>query len=198
MAISLTNAQGDPVSLFGSGNSTFATGDRVNPSSTTAMPTFGDIAGDRPPGLFSNFRTFGDTAASGASQTTAAPTTKTRAGSTQLGYTNLATSQRGARGRGGAVTGKTGGAVAPTKLVPDQEIGNSKGKPIEPPQRPDEPSQRQLDQLEGEKIKAGEADWQRLGRSQGRNDFDIGRNEAKPGMMGSAAKAAEDLSEELL
>jgi hypothetical protein len=42
MSVSLVNSNGDPISTFGSGNSAFATGNTTNP------------------GLFSSFRTFGD------------------------------------------------------------------------------------------------------------------------------------------
>lgn len=78
MAVSLTNANGDNVSLFGSGNSLFAHGTQTNPASMAPAQTFEDLAADP------------------------AQITPTAAGSTQhLGYADISKSPgRGARGRG--------------------------------------------------------------------------------------------------
>ena len=94
--ISLTNASGDPVSSFGTGNSAFAQGQQTNPGGSTPGATFGQQARS---GL-SN---------AGFSANTPSPTSQVLAGNTQsFGYSSLGGQSRGAR-RGGAMGG--GGGV---------------------------------------------------------------------------------------
>lgn len=103
--ISLLNANGDPVSTFGTGNSQFAGGAETNPGRITPMRTFVEAGSGSGSGM------------SGA----AAAITPTAAGSTKLGFQDPTKAPRGARGHGPMLSHATGASVP--KLVPDEEIG---------------------------------------------------------------------------
>lgn len=74
MAVSLLNANGNPVGSFGTGNSQFASGSQTNPFMTTPARAFSDVT-------------------NGRSANTPARMSATRAGSTaSLGFEDLSKS----------------------------------------------------------------------------------------------------------
>jgi hypothetical protein len=182
MAVSLLNANGDPVSSFGTGNSQFATGSHTNPFMTSPARTFGDLTNDR-------------------SANTPARMTATRAGSTtSLGYGDPAKSSSGRSDGGGG--GGGGSRAASPSLVPDQQMGIPAAEaPESAQQKPEGTDSGDWDEEAGPpgalqvRVKGSGPPFR---RSTGRNDsFTTGQNEGKPGggMGGMAADAAMDAIE---
>jgi hypothetical protein len=136
MAISLTTANGDPVSLFGSGSSQFAMGQKTNAFEANANPF--DYAADKsaPGQTLLSPRTFGD-----STDPNQGAATQTVAGSTAgLGYGDLRDTKapRGTRRGGGGGGGAKPGGDATAALVPDaaDESGQIGLKPAEPGEAP--------------------------------------------------------------
>jgi hypothetical protein len=146
MAVSLVNANGDPISTFGSGNTAYAQGNKTNAFESQSDPF--DYAEDKSAPTLLSPRTFGST------NTNQGEATQTVAGSTAgLGYGSLSDikAPRGTRRSGGGGGGtKPGGGGAGIKLNPDDEVGLKPAQPGEAPTpaHPDEPSQDDLAETE--------------------------------------------------
>lgn len=127
MAVSLTNANGDPISSFGSGNSAYATGTQTNPFTSSPAATFGDMAAEdkSAPNSLISPRTFGDLA-----DTNTGTSTATVAGSTAgLGYSNDPRSAVNTPRRSGGGMQMSGALGSAPKVLPD-------GPPAQRPQKP--------------------------------------------------------------
>jgi hypothetical protein len=169
MAVSLVNANGDPISTFGSGNTAYAQGNKTNAFESQSDPF--DYAEDKSAWTLLSPRTFGST------NTNQGETTQTVAGSTAgLGYGSLSDikAPRGTRRSGGGGGTKPGGGGAGIKLNPDDEVGLKPAQPGEAPTpaHPDEPSQDDLAETEiaQENMRQGHApDYTIGGNMQGRN-----------------------------
>jgi hypothetical protein len=137
MAVSLTNADGNPISTFGSGNTAYAQGNRTNAfESNSDSFDYANADDTSAPTLLSP-RTFGDTA-----DVNAGEATQTHAGSTSdLGYdTTVKRSMRGGGGHGGGGSGRSAGGSGET-LLPDamDENGQIGLKPASPGTAEDKP-----------------------------------------------------------
>jgi hypothetical protein len=178
MAVSLTNANGDPVSLFGSGNTSYAMGQKTNAFEANANPfAYAEDKTKTAPSLLSP-RTFSDTANVNEGETTA-----TTAGDTQsMGYTN--DPRQAVHGtRSGGTGGAKAAGRAGAKLIPDEEVGLKPAQPGEAPTpaHPDGPTEDEQNEMatrDTEDQMGMPTPWRDGSRSA---NFGYGRGEANGG-----------------
>jgi hypothetical protein len=136
MAVSITNANGEFVSLVGAGNTAYAGGTPTNPGSFSSGQSFGQSGAGNGSGSFgapAAISNFGSPTRPGASRNSPSEITATRAGSTSdLGYTDPAAASRGTRSGGGGGGGAGSGGASSPQLTARLPIGIAAAKPKQP------------------------------------------------------------------
>ncbi len=198
MAVSLINANGDPVSTFGSGNTAYAQGNQTNAFQSNADPF--DYADDKTAPSLLSPKTFGD-----STDPNQGEATQTVAGSTAgLGYGSLSDikAPRGTRRGGGGGGRRSGGGNASASLVPDAadesgQIGLKPAKPSAP--KPGEPTHELQTRIGGDSSDGPKFRVARIGNNtpgpMGMNDtFSAGATASRTGtdMPGSMPDTADD------
>lgn len=194
MAVSLVNANGDPISTFGSGNTAYAQGNKTNAFESQSDPF--DYADDKSAPTLLSPRVFSD-----STDVNQGEATQTVAGSTAgLGYGSLSDikAPRGTR-RGGGGGGQSSGRAG-AKLNPDEEIGLKAAKPGTAQTKEDGPSEDEQDDMaarDAERQMGMPSPWRDGGRNAAAAQ---GAGEGRPGgdVPGGMPDTGQDGADDLM